>query len=189
MARILANHIVLHGNKDIKNLEQQIYDRLYSDSKKKYGSRTAVQRILFGLDENSEFDCEEKIGTFWTYFQARAKNQIIFISPFPSVSKLQEHITFYAAKIDPKVVVQLEYDDDPGAVIGTRLTTYTEAKGILTFKSHKFTPSADDQELSRPSMKKIQNWQRKVVLNQLVAEMGKEYKKINLNILPNYSYE
>lgn len=188
MARIIANHIVLHGSQAIKNLEQQIYDRFYVDYKKKPESENAVQRILFGLDENSEFDFEEKIGTSWTYFQPRAKNQIIFISPFPSISKLQEHITFYAAKIDPKVVVQLEYDDDVGAVIGTRLTTYTESKGILTFETHKFTPSADDFELSRPSMKKIQGSQRKEVLRALVAEMGNEYKRLNLNILPSYAY-
>jgi len=188
MARIIANHIVLHGNQEIKNLEQKIYDRFYADYKKKPKSKNAVQRILFGLDENAEFNFEEKIGTFWTYFEPRAKNQIIFISPYPSISKLQEHITFYAAKIDPKVVVQLEYDDAPGAIIGTRLTTYTESKGILTFKSQKFTPSADNSELSRPSMKKIQGSQRKEVLSALVAEMGNEYKKLNLNILPNYEY-
>ena len=188
MARILANHFVLHGNPDIKILEQQIYDRFYNDSRKKTEPKTAVKRILFGLDENSEFDCEEKLGTLWTYFQARSKNQLIFISPAPSVSKLQEHITFYAAKIDPKVVVQLEYEDMSGAVIGTRLTTNSDTKGILTFKSHKFTPSADNRELSRSTMTKIRNSQRKEVFRNLITEMGHEYKSINVNILNSDSY-
>jgi len=80
------------------------------------------------------------------------------------------------------VVIQLDYEDTSGAVIGTRLTTCNESMGLITYKSHLFTPSADNRELSRTAMSKIRNSQRKTVLKELHSNFGEKYKMINLNI-------
>ena len=185
MARILANRVVLHGNREIKKLENEIFKRFYKDYKKNGGYRDSdvIKRILFGLTQNDEFNWEEKIGTDWAYFQKQdGKESIVFIAPFPSVSTLQDHITLHTSKIDPNVVVQLEYEDISGAVIGTRLSTYSDSKGIAAFQTHKFTPSADNRELSRTAMKKIRDSQRKEVMKSMTKELGDDYGRINLAI-------
>jgi hypothetical protein len=179
MARILANQIVLHGNKSIKRIEKEIFTRFSRDSGKFGEKRNSqgIKRILFGLNDSDEFDWEKETGVPWSYFQRRdGKDLIIFISPYSAVTALQDYITLNAAKLDPNIVVQLEYEDLSGAVIGTRLTTFSLGGGVNEYKAHKFTPSADNRELSRAAMNKIRSSQRATVkkrlLEDLVPNMG-----------------
>lgn len=188
MARILANRIVLHGNKRIKRLEKEIFSRFYKDSKKFGQNRNSqgIKRILFGLNDGDEFDWEKEVGAPWGYFQLRdGKDPIVFISPYSAVAPLQDYITLHAAKIDPKVVVQLEYEDISGSIIGTRLTTYSSENSIGEYKVHKFTPSADNRELTRAAMNKIRSSQRSVVQKEIVKKLGAEYLQLDLNAFPH----
>lgn len=185
MARIIANHIVLHGNKNIKWLEKEIFIRIYKDSKKFGESRKSlgVKRIFFGLNDDQDFDWEKEIGSPWAYFQKQdGKDAIIFISPYPPIFALQDYITLHAAKLDPNVVIQLEYEDISGAVIGTRLTTLGLDDCVNEFKAHKFSPLADDRELSRSAMNRVRQSQRSTVLRQIVKKHGAEYALLDLNI-------
>jgi hypothetical protein len=188
MARILANRIVLHGNKSIKKLEKEIFTRFYKDSKKFGEDRKnqGIKRILFGLGDSDEFNWEEKVGSYWAYFQKRdGKDPIVFISPSPPLLALQDYITLHAAKLDSNVVVQLEYEDISGAVIGTRLTTFSLKNGVSEYMAHKFTPSADNRELTRVAMNKIRSSQRSSVQKEIVKKLGAEYKQLDLNTFPH----
>jgi hypothetical protein len=188
MARILANRIVLHGNKSIKKLEKEIFNRFNKDSKKFGQDRKnqGIKRILFGLNDSDEFNWEKEIGAPWGYFQMRdGKDPIVFISPYSAVDALQNYITLYSAKLDSKVVVQLEYEDISGAVIGTRLTTFSSEIGVSEYKVLKFTPSADNRELTRSAMNKIRSSQRSAVQKEIVKKRGAEYKQLDLNTFPH----
>lgn len=187
MARILANRIVLHGNKSIKKLEKEIFTRFDKDSKKFGQNRDSqgIKRIFFGLGDGDEFDWEKEVGAPWCYFQLRdGKDPIVFISPYSAVVPLQDYITLHAAKIDPKVVVQLDYEDISGAVIGTRLTTYSSENSIGEYMVNKFTPSADSRELTRTAMNKIRSSQRSAVRKEIVKKLGAEYLQLDLNTFP-----
>jgi hypothetical protein len=187
MARILANRLVLHGNKSIKKLEKEIFVRFNKDSKKFGQNRNSqgIKKILFGLNDGDEFDWEKEVGAPWGYFQLRdGKDPIVFISPYSAVAPLQDYITLHAAKLDPKVIVQLEYEDISGAVIGTRLTTFSSGIGVSEYKVHNFTPSADNRELTRVAMNKIRSSQRSAVQKEIVKQLGAEYKQMDLNTFP-----
>jgi len=180
MALIIANKITLHGNEQIKNLEKQILERLYKDIKKNKAS-TSAKRVFFGLDEDAEFNWTELIGTPWADFQKQdGKDEIVFISAHPPIKKLQEHITFYAAKIDLKVVVQLDYEDIDGVVIGTRLTAYKEGEGVKPYRETEHTPIAENVGLSRGTMKSIKSSQRRNLREQLINELGPAYRYLKL---------
>ena len=180
MALIIANKITLHGNAQIKDLERQILERLYKDAKKNKAS-TSVKRVFFGLDEDAEFNWTEQIGTPWADFQKQdGKDEIVFISAHPPIKKLQEHITFYAAKIDPNVVVQLDYEDVDGVVIGTRLTAYKEGEGVKPYRETERTPEVENSGMSRASMKAIKSTQKRNLREQLINELGSAYKYLKL---------
>jgi hypothetical protein len=180
MALIIANKITLHGNAQIKDLERQILERLYKDIKKNKAS-TSAKRVFFGLDEDAEFNWTEQIGTPWADFQKQdGKDEIVFISAHPPVKKLQEHITFYAAKIDPNVVVQLDYEDVDGVVIGTRITAYKEGEGVKPYRETERTPEVENSGMSRTSMKRIKSAQKSKLREQLINELGTTYKYLKL---------
>ena len=179
MGLIIANKVTFHGNQLVKNLEKQILDRFYKDIAQKNNSETAIKRIFFGLDEESEFDWNEKTGAYWAYFQKR-HDEIIFISGYPSIDELQKHLALHAAKIDPKVVVQLDYQDSEGVLIGTSLTAYLEGVGVKQFKEIKHTPHAENIGLSPRVIKGIKNSQRGNLRKQLITEMGSAYKFLKL---------
>lgn len=180
MALIIANKITLHGNAQIKDLERQILERFCKDIKKNDPS-TSVKRVLFGLDEDAEFNWTEQVGTPWADFQKQdGKDEIVFISAHPPVKKLQEHITFYAAKIDPNVVVQLDYEDIDGVVIGTRITAYKEGEGVKPYRETEHTPLAENIGLSRGTMKSIKSSQKRNLKEQLINELGSDYRYLKL---------
>jgi hypothetical protein len=108
MALILSNIVSLHGSKAIKRLESEIIKRFYTDGKKSNSNRdTAIKRILFGVDEASEFDWVGLVGALWIYAYPR-RDKLEFISRNSSAKKLADHIALYASKVDPNVVVQLD---------------------------------------------------------------------------------
>jgi hypothetical protein len=180
MALILANRINLHGNHQILDLQKQILNRFLKDIDQKNNSDTAVKRIFFGLNEDSEFDWTEKTGADWTYFQLRYENPLIFISGFPTIKKLQDYITICASKIDPNVVVQLDYEDSGGVLIGTRLTTYLDDSEVESFEEEEYTPEAESRELSRSNMKAIKRNQLDEVRYQLINELGEDFNRLKL---------
>ena len=180
MALIIANRINLHGNPQIKDLEQQILNRFLKDIKQNKNSDTAVKRIFFGVDEDSHFDWTEKTGTPWTHFQLRDRRPLLFISRFPPVKKLQDHITICASKIDPNVLVQLDYEDISGVVIGTRLTTYLDKYEVLSFEEEEYSPEAEMRELSRTKMNSIRRNQHNELLDQVDYQLGSVFKRLKL---------
>jgi hypothetical protein len=181
MGLIVANKITLHGNQAVQDLEAQIRARFLFDSKKKKNRDTAIKRIFFGLDDDSEFDWVEKTGSHWGYFDDRESiPQLFFISGHPTLTKLAEHIAIHAAKLDPKVVVQLDYDDSDGVVIGTSLSAVAENTEPKTYHLNEYSPYAKNSGLSRSFMEKIKSAQRNAIRSQLLDELGSNYKYLKL---------
>ena len=181
MGRMLANKITLHGSPAIKDLENQIRFRFVADAKKKLNRETAIKRIFFGLNEDSEFDWEKNTGTYWAYFDNRANiPQLFFISNYPPITKLQEHIALCAAEIDPRVVVQLDYEDIDGVIIGTSLTAVSDGKELKTYHLKVFSPDVENRGMARRSMERIKSIHRNVLRKKLIAEMGSDYRYIEL---------
>jgi len=180
MALIIGNWINLHGNHQILDLQKQILNRFLKDIDQKNNSETAVKRIFFGLNEDSEFNWTERTGTPWTYFQLRYERPLIFISSHPPIKKLQDYITICASKIDPNVVIQLDYEDLSGVVIGTRLTTCLDDSEVQSFEEEEYTPEAETNELSRTKMRAIKRNQHDELRFQLISELGSDFKRLKL---------
>ena len=70
------------------------------------------------MEDDSDFDWVVGTAAYWAYFyNRRGIPQLFFIDGYPALTKLVEHIAIHAAKINPKVVVQLDYDKSDGVVI------------------------------------------------------------------------
>lgn len=181
MGLIIANKITLHGNLAVQDLEAQIRARFLFDSKKKRNRDAAIKRIFFGLDDDSDFDWVEKTGSHWGYFDNRENiPQLFFISGHPALRKLAEHIAIHAAKLDPKVVVQLDYDDSDGVVIGTSLSAVAENAEPKTYHLKEYSPYAENSGLPRSLMERIKSAHRNALRSQLIDELGKNYKYLKL---------
>lgn len=181
MGLIIANKITLHGNTAVQDLEAQIRARFLYDSKKKRNSDTAIKRIFFGLDDESDFDWLDKTGSRWGYF-AESENvpQLRFLSGYPALTKLAEHIAIHAAKLDPKVVVQLDYDDVDGVAIGTSLHAVSENFEAKTYHLKQYSPFAEGSGLQRSYMERIKSAQRNTLRSQLIDELGSNYRYLKL---------
>jgi hypothetical protein len=181
MGLIIANKFTLHGNQAVQDLEAQIRERFVSEAKKKNNRDTAIKRILFGLHDDSDFDWLASTGAYWAYFDNRESiPQLFFISGYPALTKLADHIAIHAAKLDPKVVVQLDYDDSDGVVIGTSLSTISENSEPKTYHLKKYSPYAENSGLARSLMEKIKSAQRNALRSQLIDELGSSYKSLKL---------
>ena len=181
MGLIIANKITLHGNQAVQDLEAQIRARFLFDSKKKRNGDTAIKRIFFGLDDDSDFDWLASTGAYWAYFDNRESiPQLFFISGYPALTKLADHIAIHAAKLDPKVVVQLDYDDIDGVVIGTSLSAVSENSVPKTFHLEKYSSYAENSGLPRSLMERIKSAQRNALRSKLIEELGTSYKYLKL---------
>jgi hypothetical protein len=182
MSKVIANIVVLHGSNAIKTLEQEIRKRFSNDLKRGNNKDSAIPRLLFGLSEEADFAWLERTGAHWAYFQARDGGHLIFISPRSSIPALQDHITTCAAKIDPNVIVQVDYEDIVGSIIGTRITVHSQTDGVIAFNAVDEDYSAFDKELSRGTMAKIRNSQRAALRDEIISRFGNQYAKVNLKV-------
>ncbi len=181
MGLILANKIKLHGNEEIQNLETQIRARFLSNSKKKKDTNSTIKGIFFGLNEDSEFDWVGNTGAHWAYFDNRESiSQLFFISGYPALTKLAQHIAIHAAKLDPNVVVQLDYDDSDGVVIGTSLSAVSVNSGPKTYHVKEYSPFAENIGMAMSSMQRIKSAQRNSLRSQLLDELGNSYRYLKL---------
>ena len=70
------------------------------------------------MEDDSDFDWVAGTAAYWAYFDnRRGIPQLFFIDGYPALTKLVEHIAIHAAKLNPKVVVQLDYDKSDEVVI------------------------------------------------------------------------
>ena len=177
MALILSNIVSLHGSKAIKRLESEIIKRFYTDGKKSNSNRdTAIKRILFGVDEASEFDWVGLVGALWIYAYPR-RDKLEFISRNSSAKKLADHIALYASKVDPNVVVQLDYFDSEGDLIGTKFSTCNSDGQIVAAEAEQVTQS----HLSFSRMNQIKQRKKHEAWSELGRLHGDHSKSLKIN--------
>lgn len=121
MSEKIVNTFTFYGNEQVKVLEQELIQRFLQDKSQGNDEMTAVKRILFGLSQDDDFDAYEMIGAHWAWHFGSTK-KFELESGQCGLDKLQDHITLHAAKIDPNVVVQMDYSGEIPELIGTRIT-------------------------------------------------------------------
>ena len=121
MSNFVTNQIVLIGNEAIKNLAIEINRRFSIDWAKTGIDKTAVGRILYGLKGNSSLlrssisatsvFCEAPLGPL---------DSLRLISERYPIREVQDHILRHASKLDPKLIVYMEYREEYPRFVGAR---------------------------------------------------------------------
>ena len=178
MALILSNIFTFHGSKAVKKLESEIIKRFYADGNKSNSNRdTAIKRILFGVEESGDFDWVGRVGAQWIYAYPR-RDKLEFISRNSAAKKLADHIAIYASKVDPNVIVQLEYFDSEGDLIGTKFSTCNSDGQIVAAEAEEVTLS----HLSFSRMNQIKLKKKREAWSELSRLHGDHFKSLKINL-------
>lgn len=121
MSEKITNTFTFYGNEKIRDLEREIIKRFHQDRAQGNDEITAVKRILFGLAQDSEFNPIEKLGSDWAYYFEDAVG-FELESKGSAVHALQNFITSCASKLDPDVIVKMNYKGNTPTLIGTSIT-------------------------------------------------------------------
>lgn len=137
MANFVTNRIRLIGNEAIQQLAQEINRRFSEDQKKNnfQTDTTSVGRILYGLEGDEAYLADE-MNAKWVHPDGPFAEwePLRLISGWRPVTEIQDHILWYAAKLDPKVIVYMEYDDEMPNFIGARYVLLDDSE-IQSFES------------------------------------------------------
>lgn len=125
MSEKYTSQIKFIGNGAATALYNEIVKRFQDDRMQGNPELTAIKRILFGLDGDAEFNSFENTGANWAYPLDR-KNGLEFFSPNVPVHKLQDYITKYATKVDPDLIVEMNYIGSTPELVGSRFTRIDE---------------------------------------------------------------
>jgi hypothetical protein len=137
MANFVKNHIRLIGNEAIENLAKEINRRLIKELEKNDYEIdiTVIGKILYGYDgDNAKLSKE--IRAKWVHPDGRIgdSDPLNLVSGWWPVKEIQDHILRCAAKVDPKVIVYMEYDDEMPNFVGARYVLLDNGK-IQSFES------------------------------------------------------
>lgn len=137
MANFVTNRIRLIGNGAIKQLTQEINRRFTEDIKNNnYETDTAsVGRILFGYEGDKAYLSDE-MSAKWVHPDGPFDDwePLRLISGWRPVTEIQDHILWYASKLDPKVIVYMEYEDEMPNFVGARYVLLDDSE-IQSFES------------------------------------------------------
>ena len=137
MANFVTNRIRLIGNDAIKQLTQEINRRFTDDIKKNnYETDTpSVGRILFGY-EGDKAHLSDEMSAKWVHPDGPFDSwePLRLISGWRPITEIQDHILWYAAKLDSKVIVYMEYEDEMPNFVGARYVLLDDSE-IQSFES------------------------------------------------------
>ena len=171
MANQVTNRIRLIGNELIKNLAEEINRRFAVDFEQNDSEidSTIVGRVLYGL-EDEQAVLTDKIAAKWVYVNSLIEDwePLRLVSGNWAVKEIQDHILLHASKIDSKVIVYMEYDDETPNFVGARYVLLDNGK-IQSFESEfDFSNSkvveddeleeAIDENLNTKEYEKVVNW-------------------------------
>ncbi len=123
MANFVTNRIRLFGNEQIDDLVKEMQKRVLDDMNRtnEFQDVTLVERIFYGRDHSDTEWSYENIGGKWIYPNNDGDfDELVFVTGWDPAFAFQNHILKCAAKIDPKVVVRLDYDDESPNFVGAR---------------------------------------------------------------------
>jgi len=137
MANFVTNRIRLIGNDSIKQLAEEINLRFTEDCQKnRYQTDTScVGRILYGY-EGDKACLSDEMDAKWVYLDGPMDDweALRLISGWSAVTQIQDHILWYAAKLDPKVILYMEYEDEKPNFVGARYVLLDDSE-IKSFES------------------------------------------------------
>lgn len=137
MANFVTNYIRLIGNKSIEQLAIEINKRFTEDCKKNnyQTDTTSVGRILYGYEGDKAYLSDE-IDAKWVHLDGPLEDwePLRLISGWRPIFEIQDHILLHATKLDPKVIVYMEYDDEMPNFVGARYILLDKGE-IQSFES------------------------------------------------------
>ena len=123
MANFITNRIKFFGNQQIDDLVIEIKKRIQDDmdKTKEMQDLSLVERIFYGQEHSDIEWSYNNIGGKWIYAtQDGDDDEFVFVTGWRPAIAFQDHLLKCIAKIDPKVVVRLDYDDEMPNFVGAR---------------------------------------------------------------------
>ncbi len=121
MANFVTNRISLIGNDAIKELSREINRRFNEDCRlnNNYSDTSQVGRLLFGLSGDAAY-LSDKLDAKWVHVDGGLDEDepLRLISGWRPVFEIQNQILECASKLDPQVIVYMEYDDEMPNFVG-----------------------------------------------------------------------
>lgn len=189
MANFVTNRIKLFGNSDIENLTTEITRRIEEDMEKtgKMQDLSLVERVFFGKEHSDSEWTYKNIGGKWIYvtFDSGDSDEFAFVTGWDPAFAFQDHILKCAAKIDPKVVVRLDYDDEAPNFVGARYVLLD--KGNIVSFQHELDTSEytvvmeDEVESTKEELRSQDEDDSKVIWWDDIWSLLYDQKKLSLN--------
>jgi hypothetical protein len=117
-------------------LGKEIIRRFKEDYDKGGDKYTSVPRILYGMSETAEFNGYELLGAYQCWYFGATDQFKVETATCPPI-KLHDHITEHAAKIDPEVVVQMDYIGNTPERAGTRFVCISDDGELISGESEQ----------------------------------------------------
>jgi hypothetical protein len=131
MSEKITSTFTFYGNQAALDLEKEIIRRFKEDFDNGGDKYTSVQRLLYGMNQEDQFDGYELLGAYQCWYIGSTEKFKVSTATCAPI-KLQNHIAEYAAKIDPNVVVQMDYMGNTPQLFGTRVACFDKRRGILS---------------------------------------------------------
>ena len=121
VANFVKCRFVLIGNKSIDNLVEEMMKRIHEDRKinVEYADTSRVGRLFYGLEGNEALLSDEVVGAKWIH-DDQDYDGLSFVGGWNPVRGFQDHILKYASKLDPKLIILMEYEDESPNFVGAR---------------------------------------------------------------------
>lgn len=136
MANFVKCRFALIGNKEIDGLVKEIFSRLDADRKNhdKYADVSRVGRVFYGLKADQAVLGQAEIGAKWIH-DDHDYDGLGFVAGWDPAMGFQDHLLTYASKIDPKVIVLMEYEDESPNFVGARYVVMKDGN-IAEYESY-----------------------------------------------------
>jgi uncharacterized protein (UPF0248 family) len=131
MANFVTNRIKFFGHQQIDHLVLEIKKRIREDMSRtnEMQDLSLVERIFYGEDHNDIEWSNNNIGGKWIYTtQDGDDDELVFVTGWAPAFRFQDHLLKCVSKIDPKVVVRLDYDDEMPNFVGARYVLFDKGE-------------------------------------------------------------
>jgi len=131
MSEKITSTFTFYGNQAVLDLEKEIIRRFKDDYDKGGDKYTSTARLLYGMSGSAEFDGYQLLGAYQCWYFGSTEKFEVETATCPPI-KLHDHLARCVAKIDPNVVVQMDYIGNTPQLFGTRIACFDSNRGILS---------------------------------------------------------
>ncbi|QWD38647.1 hypothetical protein G6671_07995 [Polynucleobacter paneuropaeus] len=121
MANFVKCRFVLIGNKLIDDLAVEMKNRIEADREihQQYADTSRVGRLFYGLEGRDAVLGEEALRSKWIH-DDQDYDGLSFVGGWDPVRGFQDHLLKYASKLDPKLIILMEFEDEAPNFVGAR---------------------------------------------------------------------